>query len=95
MSRLKKALRHYIIPSLRDYIIPSTILPPLDYRGKSILVPEAVISFKKRNLMKDTIKEYLVKWKYMSVEDGKWESEEILQYPELRLNKDKQFFQEE
>ena len=53
VSRLKKALGHHIVPS--------TVLPPFDDEGKLVLVPEAIIYFRERNLRWHTIKEYLVK----------------------------------
>ena len=62
----------------------------MDDEGKLVLVPEAIIEFKERNL-RSTIREYLVKWKDLQVEDATWESEEILQHPELRMLVDKQF----
>ena len=65
VSHLKKALGHHIIPS--------TVLPPLDDEGKLILVPEAIIDFGERNLRWNTIREYLVKWKDLLVEDATWE----------------------
>ena len=83
VSRLKKVLGHQIVPS--------TVLPPLDDEGKLVLVPEAIIEFSERNLRRRTIREYLVKWKDLLVEDATWESEEILQHSELRLLGDKQF----
>ena len=83
VSCLKKALGHQIVPS--------TVLPPLDDEGKLVLVLEAIIEFRERNLRRRTIREYLVKWKDLPVEDATWESEEILQHPELRLLGDKQF----
>ena len=67
------------------------MLPPLDDQGKLVLVPEAIIEFRERNLRRRTIREYLVKWKDLLVEDATWESEEILQHLELRLLVDKQF----
>ena len=83
VSRLKKALRHQIIPSI--------VLSPLDDEGKLVLVPEAIIEFRERNLRRHTIREYLVKWKDLPVEDATSEREEILQHPELRLLGGKQF----
>ena len=83
MSRLKRALG--------QKIVPSTVLPPFDDEGKLVLVPEAIIEFREKNLRRRTIKEYLVKWKDLTVEDATWENEEILQHPDLRLLGDKQF----
>ena len=38
-----------------------------------------------------TIREYLVKWKDLPVNDATWEGDEILQHLELTLLEDKQF----
>ena len=56
-----------------------------------VLVLEAIIEFRERNLRRLTIREYLVKWKDLPVQDATWGNEEILQHPELRLLADKQF----
>ena len=60
VSRLKKALGHNVVPSV--------VLPPLDDKGKLILVPEAILDSKERVLRRRTIKEYLVKWRNLPVE---------------------------
>ena len=83
VSRLKKALGHHVVPS--------AVLPPLDDEGKLILIPEAILDFREKQLRSRAIREYLIKWKDLPIEDATWESEEILQHPELRLLGDKQF----
>ena len=70
VSCLKKALGHQIVPSI--------VLPPLDDERKVVLVLEAIIEFRERNLRRCTIREYLVKWKDLPIEDATWESEEII-----------------
>lgn len=70
VSHLQKALG--------QNVVPSTKLPPLDEEGKLILVPEAVLEVRERTLRRRVIKEYLVKWKNLPVEDATWESEQIL-----------------
>jgi hypothetical protein len=37
-----------------------------------------------------SIKEYLIKWKNLPIEDATWEGEQILQHPGLHLLEDKQ-----
>ncbi|XP_059067504.1 uncharacterized protein LOC131858320 [Cryptomeria japonica] len=81
VSRLKKALGHNVIVSLD--------LPPLDEEGELVLVPEAILDVRERLLRRRTIREYLVKWKDLPVEDATWENEEVLQHPGLRLLEDK------
>ena len=83
ISHLKKALG--------QHVIPSPVLPPLDDEGKLILVPKAILETRERHLRRRVIREYLVKWRYLAVEDVTWESKEILQHPGLRLLEDKQF----
>lgn len=83
VSRLKKALGHRVVPS--------TALPPLDDEGKLILVLEAILDVRQRQLQRRVIRKYLIKSKDLPVEDATWESEDILQHPELRLLGDKQF----
>ena len=85
VSRLKKALGHNVVPSV--------VLPPLDDEGKLILVPEAILDTRERVLRRRTIREYLVKWRNLPVEDATWENEQILQHPELKLLEDKQFWE--
>lgn len=82
VSRLKKALGHNIVAS--------TQLPPLDEGGQLVLIPEEIFDSKERSLRKRTIREYLVKWKNLPLEDATWENDEILQHTGLQLLEDKQ-----
>ncbi|XP_059071802.1 uncharacterized protein LOC131870156 [Cryptomeria japonica] len=75
VSCLKKVLGHNVIVS--------SDLPPLDEEGELVLVPEAILDVRERFLRRRTIREYLVKWKNLPVEDATWENEEILQHPGL------------
>ncbi|XP_057846650.2 uncharacterized protein LOC131056314 [Cryptomeria japonica] len=72
VSRLKKALGHNVVASSQ--------LPPLDEEGQLVLIPEEILDFRERSLRKRTIREYLVKWKNLPMEDATWESDEILQH---------------
>ena len=74
-------------------MVPSTVLPPLDDEGNLILIPEPILDFREKQLRSHVIREYLIKWKDLPIEDATWESEEILQHPELRLLGDKQFLE--
>ena len=51
--------------------------------GKIALEIAEVINFRERSLKTHTIKEYLVKWKELLVEDVTWESALIFEYPNL------------
>jgi hypothetical protein len=47
--------------------------------------------FRERKLRSRVIRECLIKWRGLPVEDATWESEQVLQHPELVLLEDKQF----
>ena len=81
MSKLKK--------TLGQYIVPSTKLPPLDDEGLLILIPERIIQTKARKPRNRVIREYLVQWNDLPLEDATWEGEKVLQHPSLQLLEDK------
>jgi hypothetical protein len=66
-------------------------LPPLDEEGQLILIPEDVMEVREKKIRRRSIKEYLVKWKNLPIEDATWESEHILQETGSELLVDKQF----
>ena len=76
---------------LGQNVMPSTVLPPLDDEGKLILVSESILDSREKQLRRRVIKEYLVKWKDLPIEDATWEGEVILQCLALRLLEAKQF----
>ena len=82
VSCLKKAVGQFINTSEE--------LPPLDEEGHMELVPEEVLEFRERRLRSRVIKECLVRWRGLPVEDATRESEQILQHPGLVLLEDKQ-----
>jgi hypothetical protein len=67
------------------------VLPPLDEEGKLILIPEEILEVREKNLRRRSIKEYLVKWKDLPIEDATWESEQVLQETGSELLVGKQF----
>ena len=73
VSNLKK--------TLGQHIAPSTELPPLDDRGLLVLIPEQILQVRERKLRRRVIREYLVKWKELPMEDATWEGEQVLQHP--------------
>ena len=81
VSCLKKALGQFII-TLEE-------LSPLDEKGQLELVPEEVLEFRERKLRSRVIRECLIKWRGLPVEDTTWESEQVLQHPGLVLLEDK------
>jgi hypothetical protein len=83
ISCLKKAMGQFISTSEE--------LPLLDEEGQLELVPEEVLEFQERKLRSRVIKECLIRWRGLPVEDATWESEQVLQHPGLVLLEDKQF----
>jgi len=75
---------------LGQQVIAATELPLLDDEGHLILTPEFILETRKRKLRSRVIKEYLVRWKDLLIEDITWEGEKILQHPVLQLLEDKQ-----
>jgi hypothetical protein len=64
--------------AIGQHIIPIEELPPLDEEGQLILIPEEVLEVREKKLRRRSIKEYLVKWKNLPIEDATWESEQVL-----------------
>jgi hypothetical protein len=73
VSCLKKAVGQQISISQE--------LPPLDEEGQLELVPEEVVEQRERRLRSRIIREFLVRWRGLPVEDATWEGEHILQHP--------------
>jgi hypothetical protein len=76
-----------------QFIITSEELPPLDEKGQLELVLEEVLEFWERKLRSKVIREFLIRWRGILVEDTTWESELVLQHPGLILLDDKQFWE--
>jgi hypothetical protein len=74
-----------------QFINTSEELPPLDEEGQLELVQEEVLEFLERKLRSRVIRECLIRWRGLPVEDATWESEQVLQHPGLVLLEDKIF----
>ena len=61
--------------TIGQHIVPPTELPPLDDEGLLILFPEQIIQTRERKLWNRVIREYLVQWKELPLEDATWEGE--------------------
>jgi hypothetical protein len=71
-----------------QHVFISTELPPLDEEGQLNLILEEVLETRERKLRNMSIKEYLIKWKNLPIEDATWEGEKISQHPGLQLLED-------
>jgi hypothetical protein len=83
VSCLKKAVGQFISTSEE--------LPLLDEEGRLEFVPEEVLEFQERKLRSRVIRECLIRWRGLSVEDATWESKQVLQHLGLVLLENKQF----
>jgi hypothetical protein len=77
--------------AIGQHIIPLDVLPPLDEEGQLVLMSEEILEVREKKLRRRSIKEYLVKWKDLPIEDATWESEQVLQKMGSELLVDKQF----
>ena len=64
----------------------------MDEEGQLATSPEEILQVRERKLCNRVIREYLVKWKDLPMEDATWESEQVLQFPGLKLLEDKQIW---
>ena len=71
-------------------IVTSSELPPLDDEGLLVLIPERILEVRERKLRNRIIRDYLVQWKDLPIEEATWEAEQVLQHPALQLLEDKQ-----
>lgn len=67
VSCLKKAVG--------QQITTSTKLTPLDEEGQLTLIPKEILDVREQKLRNMSIREYLVKWKDLLIEDATWEGE--------------------
>jgi hypothetical protein len=83
VSCLKKALG--------QHVIPIEVLPPMDEEGQLILIPEEALKVREKRLRNRSIKEYLIRWKDLHIEDATWEKEHVVRDAGLELLEDKKF----
>jgi hypothetical protein len=77
--------------SLVQHIRPTEVLPPMDEEGQLVLISEEVLEVREKRLRNRIIKEYLIRWKDLPIEDATWEQEHVVRQAGLELLKDKQF----
>ena len=56
-----------------------------------MLISEEILEVREKNLWKRSIKEYLIRWKDLPIEDATWENEQMVRKTNLELLEDKQF----
>jgi hypothetical protein len=77
--------------SIGQHIIPIEVVPPMDEEGKLVLILEEILEVREKRLKNRSIKEYLIKWKDLPIEDTTWENEQVVRETGLELLEDKQF----
>jgi hypothetical protein len=61
-----------------QHVHPIEVLPPMDEEGQLVLVPEEIMGVREKRLWKRSIKEYLIRWKDLPIEDATWENEQMV-----------------
>jgi hypothetical protein len=77
--------------SLGKHIRPIEVLPPMDEEGQLVLILEEVLEIQEKRIRNRSIKEYLIRWKDLPIEDATWEQEHVVREADLKLLEDKQF----
>jgi hypothetical protein len=76
---------------LGQHIRPIEVLPPMDEEGQLALILEEKLEVREKRLRNRSIKEYLIRWKDLPIEDATWEKEHVVREIGLELLEDKQF----
>jgi hypothetical protein len=63
----------------------------MDEEGELVLIPEEILEVREKRLRNRSIKEYLIRWKDLPIEDATWEKEHVVREAGLELLEDKQF----
>ena len=50
----------------------------MDEEGQLVLIPEEVLEVREKRLRNRSIKEYLIRWKDLPIEDATWEQEHVV-----------------
>jgi len=77
--------------AIGQHFKPIEVLPPMDEEGYLILIPEEILEVREKRLRKRSIKEYLIRWKDLPIEDATWENEQVVRETCLELLEGKQF----
>jgi hypothetical protein len=82
VSYLKKAVGQQVTTSAK--------LALLDEEGRLVLILEEILDVRERRLRSRVIKEFLIRWRDLLVEDATCEGDQILQHNHSQLLGDKQ-----
>jgi hypothetical protein len=63
----------------------------MDEQGKLVLILEEILEVWEKTLRKRSIKEYLIRWKDLPIEDVMWENEQVVREIGLEFLEGKQF----
>ena len=77
--------------AIDQHITPLEVLPPLDEVGQLVLVSEDILELREKKLRRRSIREYLIKWKDLPIEDATWENEQVIREAGSKLLVGKQF----
>jgi hypothetical protein len=72
--------------------VVSQELPHWDDGGRWATSPEETLQVRGWKFHDRAVREYLVKWQGLPVEDATWENKQVLQFPGLKLLEDKQIW---
>jgi hypothetical protein len=64
--------------SIDQHITPIEILPPMDEEGQLVLISEEILEVWEKRLRKRSIREYMIRWKDLPIEDATWENEHVV-----------------
>jgi hypothetical protein len=81
----------YLKRAIGQHITLIEVLPPLDEEGQLVLIPDEILEDREKRPRKRSIKEYLIRWKDLPIEDATWENEQVVHETGLELLEDKQF----
>ena len=65
--------------AIGKHFTPIEELPPMDEEGQLVLIPKEILEVREKNLRKRSIREYLIKWKNLPMEDVTCEGEQLIQ----------------